>query len=52
LRSWEVFIHNATAFYYIILGGHADMNEKIRDELDRIVDTLANTGIVSRLLDR
>jgi predicted nucleotidyltransferase len=26
------------------------MNEKIKDELDRIVDTLANTGIVSRIL--
>jgi uncharacterized protein len=25
------------------------MNEKIKDELDRIVDTLANTGIVSRI---
>jgi len=26
------------------------MNEKIKDELDRIVDTLAKTGIVSRIL--
>jgi predicted nucleotidyltransferase len=26
------------------------MNEKIKDELDKIVDTLANTGIVSRIL--
>jgi uncharacterized protein len=25
------------------------MNEKIKNELDRIVDTLANTGIVSRI---
>jgi uncharacterized protein len=26
------------------------MNKKIKDEIDRIVDTLANTGIVSRIL--
>jgi predicted nucleotidyltransferase len=26
------------------------MNEKVKDELDRIVNTLANTGIVSRIL--
>jgi len=26
------------------------MNDKIKNELDRIVDTLANTGIVSRIL--
>jgi predicted nucleotidyltransferase len=36
--------------YYITPKGHADMNEKIKDELDRIVNTLANTGIVSRIL--
>jgi len=26
------------------------MNKKVKDELNRIVDTLANTGIVSRIL--
>jgi predicted nucleotidyltransferase len=26
------------------------MNEKVKDELDKIVNTLANTGIVSRIL--
>jgi predicted nucleotidyltransferase len=36
--------------YYIIPKGQTDMNEKIKEELDKIVSVLAETGVVAKII--